>query len=843
MASSSSSSSSSSSGTTIDLMRKNLLLHVQNAKTPEERAVAEKYLEFYDRNVVSSSQTPIDRTSIQAAGSNVKFYAYVFGEIAIGTQGKPTTAKRVSPILPFTMVTPSNGVSVSNDLNSISFTNAEGAEMVIYRDSTISVAAFNAKSGFKAKGGWHLFEGVCLQAKLQKDSHGRPWRNFVCSKITYWKEGPRKSAFVNLLARMFSGPRCQLFQLPQEFYPSESQVADFIMKSREELQAANTTKQINMNAVFSAQELESAHKHFIFENSMIRNPAIDPNGMAAHIHEGRSILIPSSPVFVPTEFDEPLVTISDQQYSSSMFIMKDGKAKVVETSDIYPFSYKTQVDFVQSVKTMMINMQENTIKANSLLVHGRLALGERYYPGFGIADPVTAAILLTTPITDNKIRADLFPAVISGSLDYGRTAIMNQNSSPSFVGEDKIPEYGLEIVPWRVFTNIIAGIRKTCPEVTVEFAISCINRKLRKAGFTAINQAEASIAPLVPTGKEVNVDGYCAKNNQTHVLTRKMAFNITESPIFFIKNGGVVNERMPITRGAAANFRFYIMANVIHNDSSTYHAVQEEFFSLDNGSSRKKELAKSLDEYAKVHSQEMNKIIADDVSEVFTANRAGAVPGIEFRVVYNIFAVSKELDGRAEWDAYCNFHSEEFSDEAIRKRILEIKEINAKRIQELTRSTLDGDELAALEEAEKKIPGLNEPFESGCDDTEELSDDGDGSDDDSDEEDAAGDEVLDDDDDGDDNGDGDEDLEIPDPSPPLEELIQKTKAKSSVAKVAQKPSSSTTSKKSSESPVKQPPVSTSVKSGKRSERTAEDEKVVETAQKPRKNVPKRQNRG
>lgn len=836
MASSSSSSSSSSLEPSIDMARQHLLRRIEEAKNPQEKAFATKFFEFYDKNVVAAAQAPIDRSSIQNSGSSVKFYGYVSDGIKIGVGRVPTCAQRVWLFFPFTMITPSNGVSVSNDLNSFSLTNSDGKEVVVYRNSVLFISVWGQKSGFKTKGGWHFFEGVHLQSKIQKsEKTGQVFRNFNCTRITYWKEGPRRTALVNLVARMFGGPRYQVYRLPTEYYPTDKQTADFIMKAREDLQKANTSKQINMNAAFSPQELESAYRYYVFQKSLTPSPAVDPNGMSAYIHDNREVFIPSFPVYVPTDFDEPLVTISNHQYNPNMIVMKEGKAGLVETSDAYPFSIKTRVDLVQSVKTIRMNMEENTIDANYLIVHARFALGERFYPHFGIADPLSAGILLSTPISDGKIRADLFPAFVSGTLDYARTANMGQNRSPNFIGEDKIPEYGVQIVPWRVFTNIIAGLRASCQNVTAAFAIGCINRKLRKAGIAAINQAEASISPLVPTGKETTatVDGYCAKINRTHLLTRGMAFNVSESPVFFVKKKGVTNERNPITRGADANFHFYVMANVIHNNGEAYRATQDEYFALENGSARKKELGKKLDDYAKVHSQEMNKVISEDDSEVFTPDRANAVPGIEFKVVYNIFAVSKELDGSKEWDAYCNFHSEEFSEEAIRRRISEIKEINAKRIQESTRSTLDDDELAVLEAVEKKSMDETKIPQKTNYDTDEISG----------EDDQSGDgDLLDDDDD---DGDESEELEIPDPSPPLEELVQKTKSKAPVSKTAPTPSSSSsTSKKSLKFSEKQAPVSIPDKNAKRLERKI-DEKYGKTAEKihASKKSLKRQNRG
>jgi len=831
--SSSSSSSASSSSSflepTMDVARQHLLRRIEEAKNPEEKALAVKFLEFYEKNVISTSQAPVDRSSIQGSGSTVKFYGYVTDGIKVGKGRAPVSAQHVLPLLPFTMVTPSNGVSVANDLSSFSLINAEGIAIVIYTNSDLFISGFGIKSGYKTKGGWHLFEGVHLQPKVQRDANGRLYRNLNCTKMTYWKEGPRRTALVNLVARMFGGPRYQLYRLPPEYYPNDNQISDFIMAAREDLQKANTSKQINMNAAFSAQELESAFKHFIFENSKNPNLAVDPNGMAAYIHENRSVIVPSFPTYVQTGFDEPLVTISSHQYSPVMVMMKDGVAKTVEASTTYPFTIKTQTDFVQSVKTMRMNMKENTIDATCLIVHARFALGERYYPKFGIVDPLSAAVLLSTQITDNKIRADLFPTFVSGTLDYGRTANMSQNSSPNFIGEDKIPEYGVEVVPWRVFVNIVAGLRRACQEITVERTIDLVNRKNRKAGITAINPTEASISPLVPTGKETTADGYCAKNNQTHLLTGKMAFNVTESPIFFVKkNGYSGKDRNPITRGAAANFRFYVMANIIHNNGEDYRATQDEFFALENGSERKKELDKKLDDYAKVHSQEFNKVVTENDSEVFIPDRAGAIPGIEFKLIYNIFAVSKELDGSKEWDAYCNFYSEEFSEEAIRRRMSEVKEINAKKIQDSTRSTLDDDELAVLEAVEKKSMDKSDVSEKTDYDTDQNNDDDD--DQNSDEE------FL--------NDDESEDLEIPDPSPPLEDLIQKTKSKTIVSKDSSKPSSfSSTSKKNSGYPAKQALVSIRAKHGKRLERMIEEGgKAVKKAH-AKKNSSKRQNLG
>ena len=802
--SSSSLFSASVNGNPMIKMREALMKQIAIAKTATEKNLAQKNLEFFDRNILATSQTTIDRSSIRASGTTVDFYGYVFGDIVPASGRKPALFKLVMPILLFTMITPGPGVEISNDLNMFSLKNADGKDVRVYTNSSLFISMFGATSGFNPRGGWHLFQGVQLPNRVTYDEHGNPYRNFNCTKVTFWQEGPPKTAMVDVVSRMFSGPRYPLHRMPPEYYPSKEEVAAFIERKRHELQEKNPEKQINMNALFSIQEQEEAHRFLIFSKSMNSNIAIDPHGMNAYIHESRSMISPSVPAYVPTEMGEPVVAVSNHEYSPQILMMKDGKPKLSDASDAYPFTVKGRVDFVQTKQQMLLDISTGTLTADSLLVHGSYALGEKFYPFYGIVDPVDSAILLSTPAYNRQSRLDCFPSFVTGTIDHGRTAVMGCNTKPNLVGDDGIPQFGLEVVPFHTYPLIIAGIRNTCVEITVEFLIWCINRKLRKAGINTTREDEASIAPLVPTGEEVNEDGYRCRRNLIHEWTEGMAFNITESDIFYVRqensNARDFQKRNPVTRGSAANFRFYMMANVIHSRAEDYCKTQEDFFGLENGNPEKVKLGKKLDEYAKVHSTELRKIMTDDVSDVFSLDRSGAIPGLEFRFVFNAFAVSKTLDGAKEWTKYSTWSSEEFSEETIQERIKLVKDLNMKKIEANTRTTVNDDELAALEAAEKgtksPVKKQKKPEEDLQDDTEvvEEEDEEEGEEDEEEEEEEEDEELVDDDEDG-------KDLKVPDPSPPFEELVQKTKGK--VTKVSQTPTKEAT------------PPSTPVKPGKR----------------------------
>jgi hypothetical protein len=717
MSASSSSSSTSSSVSAFSRskaqvyqqVRAQFVKDIESATSPEERAVRQKALEYYDKNVAVTSETSINRNSLLPSAITVKFHAYVFGPIAAAGYGKPVTAKLVMPILPFLFISPGNGVDISNDLCMFSLKGSDGLVFKVYTNSSINISMFGNPVGYNPKGGWHLFEGVQVGKKITYDPHGRPWRNFNCTKMVAWNEGPPLTTMTDLLTRMFSGYRYPLHRLPPIFYPSTDQISEYILQARKELKAADPTKEVNFNAVHTIQEKEEAFRHYVFELSMNVLPSDDPDGMSAYIHEGRSIVSPHNQVHISAKSGEPIVLISEPQYTAQMVIMKDGKPKISDAKQGYPFTVTGNVDFAQRVQKMVFNYGSGSVDAYCLLIHGRYAVGHKYFPFFGVADPQKAAILFSTN-TGGKRRIDKYPSVVSGTLDHGRTALMQCNTTPNFVGEDMIPEFGLEVVPFRVYPQVVVGIRATCPEITVEFAIHSINRILRKKGIKNTPEHEASIGPLVvPNGDQNAI--YCNDVNVIHELTNGRVFNVTETDTFFVLPPSgylekTVTKHNPVTLASAANFRFYMMSNVIHSheEAEAFHDIQDEFFGLPTGNLRKKALDKKLAEYATVHSNELKKVMVDDVSDIFTleTDNPNLPAGEEVKFVYNIFAISKELDCINAWTAYACANPPGYSEEEIRARMDEVKEMNVAKIESSTRSTVDEDELAALEMAEAK---------------------------------------------------------------------------------------------------------------------------------------------
>lgn len=697
MASTSSSSSSSSSGQVTqsdDFILQQLKQMVANAPTPEMAKFAQSQLDMYKSLHVNF--TPASKASLFGSGVAINLLGYSNEPPTVtkkkGSGGKSgltmVVFKFVTPYLSFT-AKPNSGLSVSNDLSSLTFIGKQPVRL--HSNSTISITLFGKAHSYNPKaGGWYRFIGFTASLGDKRDD-GLHWVNYRASELVHIPNGPSDAALAEMLNRNYSGHRYPLKYIPNEIFPNEDQVSVAIENERKRIQEARikeNKKLEEFSEIPKRNEVEKAISICMRGSLSVLNETNDPYDMGAYIAGRRTVIIPLNPEMVPFQIGDSIIHVRPPEFDPQFGFAEKGKLKSFETTSQEPFEHRAVINVTQQINMMLIN--GNQVENVAFYVVGRSANGINLYSRFGISNPDSVINILGTCHKEGKMRISAFNGVFSGIVDGGATAGMRCNTTAVY--ENGLRQRGISIVPFRGFINVFKAIPEVSVEITPAAAIKLINASIYKITGIRVETAddaeeEADLSELV---KDDTRYAFTNEKNEINVLTQGRVYNLSETYKLHLPSKKGRSHKTPVTEEIGKYFRLYAMTNALHNFEAGYEEEKEKYFNMPTSDPRKSASAKILATFAKKHSESLLAVASGNRSEEFILPK-------DVPLHYTIFAISRDLDDPEEYKKLTSYSTEDYNEDLLRELAAEVRTFN-----ETEKSQATHEELALLERAEKR---------------------------------------------------------------------------------------------------------------------------------------------